>query len=60
LVDEGFIKFILTNFLLWSERLLPLQPCSEGTGKIKLNKWGLDPFNLRVPEMSGNKFFEVM
>jgi len=33
LIDEGFIKFILTNFLLWSERVLPLQPCSEGMGK---------------------------
>jgi hypothetical protein len=33
LQGEGFIKFILTNFLLWSERVLPLQPCSEGMGK---------------------------
>jgi hypothetical protein len=33
LIGEGFIKFILTNFLLWSERVLPLQPCSEGMGK---------------------------
>jgi hypothetical protein len=40
LKDEEFIKFILTNFLLWRERLLHLQPCSEGMGGNELNKWG--------------------
>ena len=60
LIGEGFIKFILTNFLLWSERVLPLQPCSEGTGK-KLSVFrGLSSKSIRVPEMSGSKFFEVM
>jgi hypothetical protein len=60
LSDDGFIKFILTNLLLWSERLLPLQPCSEGTGE-KLDVFRvLSSKNVRVPKMFGSKFFEVM
>jgi hypothetical protein len=60
LIDEGFIKFILTNFLLWSERVLPLQPCSEGTGKNKLNKWSCGSVDLHFLVKTRSKFFEVM
>ena len=55
------VEKIIFKFLLRREKsFLPLQPCSEGTGKKVDVFRGINSKDVRVPKMFGSKFFEVM